>query len=668
MLKRGGVPAESDARCDVLRMPGYMEGRAGAARLRCAGVCAALAVAGWVAAPVRADDPHVAATVAAAATDAASTGLSAEDAASDAQKHIQQLIRQLGSPRYTLRRAAANELRQVGPEAFDPLHAATDDADPEIAASARYLLLQIPIHWTRSDDSPRVRQIMRTYDGQAGEDHLPYVEFLAKLPDGEGAAALCRIARFDLSPLVSRTAALAIIRPDQESKSAAAVDAEVVQRELGRSTRVASVWLRQWLAQRRDPAASLDGWLRLVDEESDRLARNDPQTSGDVVLGLLWNMLALYDQLGQPQQTMETADRMIALQTDDPQQTEIDLVEWFADRKSWDALDRFLAKHEQRIVQAKRPLYVAALARVAQGKPELAEQLAARAAKLDSLQSLGSVRIALDLYVHGQFEWSAREFHNAIDNRPVGTLEVMPARVYLADMLHDYGQDEQAAEVLKPLVTEIKKNGDVSELYERIRQFADRRKELGLSPLPERESVLARYHFYLACHLAQQQDWARQREELQQAIDHDETDADVVIAMYRVPAADEAWRKQVRKRIRSLSQVFQQQIDQAPNDPLTAISCNQWAWLIANTEGDYQKAVDYSRRSLELLPDTPSFLDTLGRCCYAAGDLDNAIKYQRQAIEKMPYLQVMHRQLATFEKALAEREAKGEERAARGVQ
>ncbi len=626
--------------------------------LRALGGCVAWAVVAWSVAIAWGDEVRVATQPVAGAPDAAVAGLRAGDAAIDSQKHIEQLIRQLGSPRYTLRRVAANELRQIGPDAFDQLYAATDDVDPEIAASARYLLQQIPIHWTHSDDSPQVRRIMRTYDDHDGEEHLAHVALLTRLPDGEGVSALCRIARFDRSPLVSRAAALAIIRPD-ETQSSGATDAEAIERELGHSTRVASVWLRQWLSQRRDPAAAVEGWLRLVDEESERLARNSSQTRGEVVLGLLWNLVGLYHQLGQPQPMMDTVDRMVALETDDPQQTQIDLVEWFADHKSWDALDQFLARYGERIERSKRPLYVAALARAEQGQPELAEQLAARAAELDVLESFGNLRMALQLYVRGQFEWSVREYQNAIDDRPDNSLETMPARVLLADMLHDHGQDGRAAEAIRPLVAEFEKDSNTAKLYERMRQLALRADDWKLPGLPERDTVLTRYHFYLAGDAAQRQDWAQQRAELLEAIEYDETDADVVIAMYRMPEADAEWRAQVRERIGALSRQFQQNIDQAADDENAAIACNQWAWLVANTEGDYQKAVEYSRRSLELRPDTPSFLDTLGRCCYAAGDLDNAVKYQRLAIEKSPYLQVMHRQLATFEKALAEREARG---------
>jgi predicted Zn-dependent protease len=59
---------------------------------------------------------------------------------------------------------------------------------------------------------------------------------------------------------------------------------------------------------------------------------------------------------------------------------------------------------------------------------------------------------------------------------------------------------------------------------------------------------------------------------------------------------------------------------------------------------------------LELMPDTPSFLDTLGRCYYSAGELEKAIEAQQQAIALVPHMRVMQRQLAEFEQALAKKE------------
>ena len=140
----------------------------------------------------------------------------------------------------------------------------------------------------------------------------------------------------------------------------------------------------------------------------------------------------------------------------------------------------------------------------------------------------------------------------------------------------------------------------------------------------------------------------------------------MLIAMYRFPEEDAKWKDSVRERLRQLTQKFQQQIDEDPTDPSPY---NQWAWLVSNTEGDFQKAIRYSHRSLELNTKgesgEASFLDTLGRCYFAAGDFENAVKYERMAVAKIDYMQVMQRQLALFEKALAETKgARSEEQGA----
>ncbi len=125
--------------------------------------------------------------------------------------------------------------------------------------------------------------------------------------------------------------------------------------------------------------------------------------------------------------------------------------------------------------------------------------------------------------------------------------------------------------------------------------------------------------------------------------------------MYRSKDSDSAYRKRTAKLIREVNKRVESNIQQ---DPDNAQWYNQWAWLVSNTKGDYAKAVKYSLHSLELSPDSPSLLDTLGRCYYAAGDLENAIKVQRQAIEGHPHLLVMRRQLELFESELAKQNQK----------
>ncbi len=95
-----------------------------------------------------------------------------------------------------------------------------------------------------------------------------------------------------------------------------------------------------------------------------------------------------------------------------------------------------------------------------------------------------------------------------------------------------------------------------------------------------------------------------------------------------------------------------------------ALSNNQLAWLIANTEGDFDEAIRCSAKSLVLQPNRSGFLDTLGRCYYAKGDYENAVKYQSQAVALEPHSPLIVTQLALFQQALAQQEKINQEDAA----
>jgi tetratricopeptide (TPR) repeat protein len=573
------------------------------------------------------------------------------------KEEIQSLIRALGSPRYSARREAANELRRIGAEAFDLLFTATEDADPEVAASARYLLRQIPVRWVQNDPAA-VRRLLRNYGDVPDETRVRTVASLGKLPDRQGLAALCRVARYDRSPLVSRVAALAVIRPDLPDARRTPVDPDVIDRELGDSTRAAVTWLRQFRMQMRDPSTSVKAWQQIIEEESARLARNTEETNSEILIGLMWNLADVHRQLNEPAALTQLVDRMVRLESDDPERVAVALLMWLMEEKSWDAVDDLLTRHHDRFAASKRPLYAAALARVRQGKSDLAEQLAEQASRLDTQLPLEGFWMAKELEVRERYQWAVREYRRAIDNQPVMSQEAVLSRISLANMLHDHEVDKEAAEMLEPVVKAVRTDGNQGQRYVELSRYMLRNYEM---ELPPQDGLAAQLHFYRALQYRAEKDWQRHRDALKTAIQLDKRDADVLIAMYRVPEADEAWMADVRQRIVELSQNFQQDIDAAPNDPS---AYNQWAWLISNTEGDFQKAIRYSQKSLDLNTDgdsaAASYLDTLGRCYYAAGDYENAIKHQRQAIEKAGYLNVMHRQLELFEKADAEQKAKGE--------
>ncbi len=604
--------------------------------------------------PVQADESSAATSKPIASATSKDASANSAQSAKAQQERIQKLIRDLGNPRYTTRRAAAGELRQIGAEAFDLLHAATEDADPEIAASANYLLRQIAVRWVQADDSPAVRALLRQYGQEAEAARLERVEQLAKLPEGGGLTGLCRIARYDRSSIVSQMAALAIIRPKDAGATRPQIEPTAIEKELGPSTRASATWLRQYLAQLRDPPASIAAWKQLIDQESKRLESSTSETSNEVLIGLLWNLADLYRQVNDQPALIAVVDRMLELSAERSDETVVSLLVWLTENKSWEVLDSFLVKHQSAFQQSKRPMYYAALARAKQGKKAEAEELANAAAEIQTQATLEGFAIAKDLEEHGQFDWAVREYRKAIDKKDAAdSYETILARIYLSSLLHDYERHKEAGDTLEPLVKAVQGEGRVGQLYAKIREYNN-----GRLALPDPDAIAARYHFYRAEQFLAEQDNTRARGELDLAIKFDPTDADVLITMYRLPDSDEKWRDSVRQRVRELTEQFQQEIDQDPSD---ASPYNQWAWLVSNTEGDFQKAIRYSHRSLELNTNgdsgAASYLDTLARCYYAAGDYENAVKFERQAVAKIEYMQVMQRQLALFEKTLAEKKS-----------
>ena len=75
----------------------------------------------------------------------------------------------------------------------------------------------------------------------------------------------------------------------------------------------------------------------------------------------------------------------------------------------------------------------------------------------------------------------------------------------------------------------------------------------------------------------------------------------------------------------------------------------------ANTEGDFDRALDYSKKSVEMSPGEGELLDTLAHCYAAKKDFDNAVKYQTRAVELDPGSLQIRRSLDEFRKARIKR-------------
>lgn len=564
---------------------------------------------------------------------------------SDVQETVLSLIGQLGDEQYAVRRRAEENLIRLGPNAFDQLKLAEESADLEVAERARYIVQRMRVDWIRPDDSAEVRRVLARYGDLAEEDRSKRINRLAELKDGEGLPALCRIARMEPSPQVSRRAALAILKLKHPADGTLSV-AEACLHELGTSDRPPAVWIALWLREHAGRAETLADWNTALEAEASLLREESPDTSFDVVYALMKRRLEMCHELALLDETTAALMRMVDLwgAKNDAEQMAANLawaMRWVIDHQRWDVLKQIEEQRRDLIYGDRTLLYYLAAARQRAGDADAAATLADQAFEMPTNEAAQRVEVGGALAELGRVDWAEREYRRALDDLPVVSLESLQARRDWATWLHDREQHKQAADVL-------------GEFFDALAEDAPARRQF-IKKMEGRQylgPISARREYYLACYHQSRKDYDRQRQSLEKAWASYQDDPDVLIAMHRSTGADEEFKEATRERIQEMSQKHLTLIEQYPDEPTFL---NQWAWLVSNTEGDYAKAVEHSLRSLELSPEEPSYLDTLARCYYAAGDLENAVTTQRRAVELAPQYGVMRRQLAQFERELAEK-------------
>jgi tetratricopeptide (TPR) repeat protein len=579
----------------------------------------------------------------------------AEQARFDAQ--VAKLIGELGAQNYATREKAQNELKELGVRAFDALFEAQSHEDIEIALRAQHLLQSLDVDWSGGDKSAEVKRILRGYDDLEDIDRKSRMDRLAALESDEGVAALCRLVRYETSSQLSKQGALLVMnRPLPSDPAARQAQAQVIRQAIGRSRRDATVWLLTFAQTLEDEAGAVSRWAEIVAAEHERFNQAPLEPDRDIVRDLLrWNA-GLLERLGRKDESKAVVQRSLDLLTDDRQKL-LEAVDWLLEKSAYEEIEMIAARFAAVFSQSTLLTYRLAESQLKQGQQEKAAATAEAAFKIEADDLQLHLEAAWWLQDRGLFDWSEKEYRHVISLEAVGNPYDLYARFLLSEMLHDLGRDNVAAEALAPAVEAMDKDPAVARLLPRFNR--------------EPGGVRSRLHFFHSLHAAAQGDREKQKQQLREGVQHDPNDADVLIAMHRAPEADEAWRKETQDLIKSAADHFRGQIkelsaeyEQAPNEKdrdeigrELASANNQFAWLVSNTEGDFDEALACSQKSLELRPDSSGYLDTLGRCYYAKGDFENAVKFQSRAVELEPHSMQIRRQLELFQNALAEKQA-----------
>ena len=281
-------------------------------------------------------------------------------------------------------------------------------------------------------------------------------------------------------------------------------------------------------------------------------------------------------------------------------------------------------------------LYHLAEAQSRQGNQAEADRTAGRALQIvplnDPSQLIAHHQLAVSLQHRGRFKWAEGEYRRlASANSPQMLLSGTSG---LAEMLHDVGNDQSAAEAICTALEKLKRekwhpdDGDRG----RIR------------------NLRARMHYFLACHW-KEKDEEKENDELKKALDEDPCEVNSLIAYYRYPAPGqkEDARNRIKKAIGHYHSIIADEQDPA--------SYNEFAWLVANTEGNLDEALDCAKKCLELSPDTAAFLDTLAHVYFAKGDHREAMEYEMQAARLEPHSGLIAKELQGFRAAAEKKNA-----------
>jgi tetratricopeptide (TPR) repeat protein len=513
------------------------------------------------------------------------------------------------------------------------------------------------VEWTGKNDPEDVKKLLKDYERQPEEIRLSRMQALSLIRDGKGIPALCRLVRFEKSELLAKMAVIKLLQSPYSAEFAKGGRAESIRKLCGKSSRPSTSWIIAWLNLAGDPR-EITQWNALAEKETSLLRHSPAETSHDIAGGLIRYQAAWLNKRGQSDQAASAMHKLLDLENGDPD-TLADLLDWLVQQKAWKLVDELNARFEQLFNAKPTLLYVLAQAKKEQGDAEKAEDIALKAFRLDvgrediNIKLVGRYLIAQNLSQRGLFAWARREYEYIISRTDSNNTLTAESQLSLSEMLHDQGEDFDAARVLETMLkkgdakTNASGAGRIASTLQRLYMFRKKTTEM---PMVERilSDVRARLYYFQSCHWQKVGDQEQRRECLEKALALEPGDVDVLIACYRLEGETPEYRKKVIDLIRQTADDLRSEISVEPGNPSLY---NQYAWLVGNTEGDFDEALKFSQKSVELSPDSGGYYDTLARVYYAKGDYENAFLNQQKAAEMEPHSGLVAKQLELFRKA-----------------
>jgi len=546
---------------------------------------------------------------------------------------IETLIAQLGDPDFAVRETASLQLAALGAEAADAvLTAAETSPDLEVALRARWLVESLPL--SAAGDAAEAATLLKQFGSSGYDDRVRIMHRLLRLDDDTGIEPLARIVRLERTAAGSRIAAALLAREWQPDDPYWPAMTRRILAGLGSSGRPAARFLRALVDYSTEAVAATASLTAGPGTADEPVGLSAGQLLGIARTGRIFRrcLCQILAREGRQEEALAEAERILALAEDeaDPDSQAASELEWFAAHGLPEAVDLVA----ERLAEADlQPLlaYAAAVAWRARDDPAAAKRAealatAAHRGLVEADDFAGQLQAAMLLAKWGAADWAAREYRTVIDE-PEGDLAPRALAAILgAEFLHDQEQDAEAAAVLGGILAED------ADTVERALMRLER----------DPRAVRSRMLFFEA---SVAQDPAARRRLLEESVRAYSKDVDTLIALYQSPDNTPAQQEEAAARVARAAKGLEDEIGALPDD---ANGKNEYAWLIANTEGDIDRALRLSRESLEDSFDNASYLDTLAHCHAAGGELERAIRMQWLAVRHEPHSRLVRRNYERF--------------------
>jgi hypothetical protein len=575
--------------------------------------------------------------------------------AETAPESIAQLIEQLGDADYNRRESAAAALKAIGPSAVDALLLAAEmSTDLEVSLRARWIADAIPLEMPH--DPPEVAKLLERFKSREVGDRTQAMRRLLRVDGDDGIEPLARIVRLDRSASSSRLAAALLVRewrpddpfwPGLRGRITAGV---------GASDRPAARFLRALIAfSEATPGdkEKIDKSLAAAETALADLGKSRERPTlaeqSEVDATIVLETQTIFDRChaqllraaGRRDAAVAAAKKLLAETIADGDagldtlvSDAVSTLVWAIESGLPEAVDA-LADRPELIRDHAIVGFAVAAAERARGNQPKAESLAADAFEKTDGDFPSRLQAAVMLAKWGCVEWATRCYTAIVEDPQAPIEQLSIAATMYAEFLHDLEREDDAASCLGRLLASLEQNAGANRV-----QIAQ---QLGRDP----RSTKSRMHFFESCAAALRGDANARRKAAELAVAAYPKDVDAIIALYTLPDSSPEQKAAAVGKIKKALNQIENEIQAVPDD---ANGYNEYAWLVANTEGDIEKATKYSKLSLVRSFDNASYLDTLAHCRAAAGDYKAAIRTQSLASRQEPHNRLIKRNLARFEK------------------